>query len=256
VIALNTISSTHYFGLVKDSNSTNPGVLFKEVCKRENFTHQFPCILNNVPERPSVALIGDSHATQYSLILQQISQEMKFRLVMLGSIGGELDSTRTVAALMREKPEILIVSKFWLSSDFAKNSSFLESEDLLRKFSDKIIIVGQNPVFQNDDFVSATGGSALIDYIFNLDEGKSRVSHSRKFDGSAKVAGKSILKWAEFRNIRFIDPKLALCVDADCSNLASSSDYFFDNNHLSVIGAAKTKFLFKNALSNSLPNLN
>jgi len=190
----------------------------------------------------TVVLLGDSHALQYRSVIREISADSSWNFFMLGStyarekhVSSDLPREGVYRLSQKVVIDVLLISNFYPPE--------LNKEDIernltaLSKLANKIVIIGQNPVFP--DGASYFKGSFASQIKFNLPK-RSFLLH--EMNQGAIIAGKQWEQIAKKKNIDFIDTFSKFCNYENCIRYEKGNWLYFDDDHLSIAG---TQF-FKN----------
>jgi hypothetical protein len=240
------IVKSEMFGVLSASNNANPGVDFKKYCARDQFIYQFPCSFPGRAENGTIALVGDSHASQYSLVISELAKARGMKLFLLGDFGGEVNSSRTMDSIRTLDPDVIIVSKFWREEFLQKNSGMIQDLDELRTLSQHFLVVGQNPVFVQ---VDSGPGVSLFDILLGgkaLKVDSPTVLPATKESRAADIL---IRSWAIESKVAYLDTFRILCPTTSyCDKFLNGKPIYIDSNHLSVSGAQILKVEFEKFL--------
>lgn len=234
-----------FFGVLNTSVVDNPGLDFKNYCIREQSLFQYPCSFPGEESGGTIALVGDSHASQYSLLLWNLSRTRGMKLTLVGDFGGEVNSSRTITAVRNIKPDLIIVSKYWQSDLLEKNSNLLKDLDNLQQLSESFLIVGQNPIFVNNESDSSI---SMLDQLLGFEVSK---VISKPFEFSTKESRQAdglIRKWATEIRVDYLDTFEILCPEVYCRKLERGESLYVDSNHLSATGAQVLRSAFEDFL--------
>jgi peptidoglycan/LPS O-acetylase OafA/YrhL len=239
------ITKSGFFGVLNTSVVDNPGLDFKNYCIREQSLFQYPCSFPGGGGEGTIALVGDSHASQYSLLLWELSKTRKMSLTLVGDFGGEVNSTRTIKAVRNLKPDVIIVSKYWQSSLLEKNSELLRDLESIQQLAESILIVGQNPVFVQSESAPPI---SLLDQLLGFEAPK---VISKPFEISTKESRQAddlIRSWAIEMRVNYLDTFMILCPEVYCRKLERGESLYIDSNHLSAYGAKVLRSGFEDFL--------
>ena len=247
-LAFFPVINSGYFGVLEKSSNNNPGVEFKDYCVREEVLRQFPCSFPNNGASKTVMLLGDSHATQYSILLWDLLRSRDYNLVLSGDFGGAVDSSRTIDDVRRFRPDLTIVSKYWRADQFVKDSELSQALDEIKRLSGRMIVVGQNPVFAEG---KSDPGKTLLEVLLG-DSPETVISlksqlplpESRNADGLLK-------KWALQSEVQYLDSFGVLCPRIICEREVQGRPLYIDSNHLSVFGAEMLRTQFSDLIDES-----
>jgi hypothetical protein len=239
------ITKSGFFGVLNTSVVDNPGLDFKNYCIREQALFQYPCSFPGGGGEGTIALVGDSHASQYSILLWEVSKARKMKLTLVGDFGGEVNSSRTIKAVRNVKPDVIIVSKYWRASLLEKNSNLLKDLESLQQLAESFLIVGQNPVF-----VTSESGPpiSLLDQLLGF-EGSNAIS--KPFEISTKESRQAddlIRTWAAEMQVDYLDAFKILCPEVYCRKFERGKSLYIDSNHLSASGAQVLRSNFEDFL--------
>jgi hypothetical protein len=233
-VLLIPIVGSGFLGILKNPGVDNPGTGFKEHCVRQDALRQYPCSFPSKHLSKTIALVGDSHMAQYSLMIWTLAEANGYKVIFLGDIGSESDFSRTLDSLRVAKPNITIVSKFWSAHSFAKNSELIRDLEDVIQISRRVVMVGQNPVFVEKD-----GGQriSLMDELLGGGAKQPNVSVPRLPLPESKFSDGQIRKFATDSNIGYIDVFRILCPGTFCQSAQNGKAIYVDSNHLSTTGA-------------------
>jgi peptidoglycan/LPS O-acetylase OafA/YrhL len=228
------VTKSGFFGVLNTSVVDNPGLDFKNYCIREQSLFQYPCSFPGGGSEGTIALVGDSHASQYSLLLWDLSRARGMKLILVGDFGGEVNSSRTINSVRNLKPDLIIVSKYWQSDLLEKNSNLLKDLNSLQQLSESFLIVGQNPIFVLDESAPSI---SMLDKLLGYEAPK---VISKPFEIStqeSRQADDLIRTWAKEIQVDYLDTHKILCPEVYCRKLERGESLYIDSNHLSASGA-------------------
>lgn len=228
------ITKSGFFGVLNTSTSDNPGTHFKNFCIRDEPLFQYPCSFPGGGDKGTIALVGDSHASHYSLLLWELSKAMGMKLTLIGDFGGEISSSRTINASRALKPDFIIVSKYWRTELLKKNSTMLKDLEDLRQLSNLFLIVGQNPIFVENDSAPPI---SLLDTLLGVKSTKVNLKPFEMSTKESRNADDLIRSWAEEVQVDYLDAFKILCPEVYCRKFASGKSLYIGSNHLSTSGA-------------------
>ena len=241
-IALSLISSpivgSGFFGLIETKSIDNPGAYFKEFCIRDNPIYQFPCSFPGGGKEGTIALVGDSHASQYSLVLWELAKSRGLKLILIGDFGGEVNSSRTIRTLKSISPNYTIVSKYWRSEFLKSNSEMIQDLLTIRDVNKNLVVVGQNPIFEEAD---SNPGHSLLQVLLGIEAVEISPSASGVPISESRSADGLIREWARDSKVQYLDAYRVLCPGVICDKVIGGKPLYIDSNHLSGFGALKLK---------------
>jgi peptidoglycan/LPS O-acetylase OafA/YrhL len=244
-IALSLISSpivgSGFFGLINTKSTDNPGAYFKEFCIRDNPIYQFPCSFPGDGKEGTIALLGDSHASQYSLVLWEIAKTRGLKLIIIGDFGGEVNSSRTIRTLKSINPSYIIVSKYWRSEYLKSNSEMIQDLLTIRDVNKNLVVVGQNPIFEDAD---SNPGHSLLQVLLGIEAVETSLSASGVPLRESRVADGLIRAWARDSKVQYLDSYRVLCPGYTCDKVVGGKPLYIDSNHLSGLGALNLRSEF------------
>lgn len=228
------VVSSGFFGFLNSNSTNNPGLEFKQHCVRESPFRQFPCSFPGNDINGSIALVGDSHASQYSMMLWDLAKKGGFKLILVGDFGGEVNSLRAFESISSITPEFTIVSKYWNSEFLRENSKMISDLQEIRSLSKKLVIVGQNPIFVQEEIAPVVSLLQLLIGAKSVSESKVAIGRptveSRIADGLIRV-------WAEKSRVDYLNSYRVLCPNLICEKAVGEKSLYIDSNHLSIFGA-------------------
>jgi peptidoglycan/LPS O-acetylase OafA/YrhL len=233
-LAFIPIVGSGYFGVLSKPSNQNAGIEFKEYCMREDSFRQFPCVFPISDSSKTVMLLGDSHATQYSLMLWELLKDKDYKLILSGDFGGAVDSSRTIEDVRTYQPDITIVSKYWRTDQFLENSELIAGLNEIEKLSKRMIVVGQNPVFTEGE---SNPGISLFQTLLGANSKKIAFLKSQLPVPESKVSDNLIRNWALVTGVEYLDVFRTLCPRTFCERQIQNERLYIDSNHLSVFGA-------------------
>jgi hypothetical protein len=228
------VTKSGFFGVLKTSVVDNPGLEFKNYCIREQPLFQYPCSFPGGGSEGTIALVGDSHASQYSIVLWELSRARGLKLTLVGDFGGEVNSSRTITAVKNLNPDLIIVSKYWQSNLLKKNSNLFKDLESLHKLGESLLIVGQNPVFVKS---KSAPPISMLDQLMGFEAPK---VISKPFEIATKESRQAddlLRAWAAEMRVDYLDTFKILCPEIYCRKLERGESLYIDSNHLSASGA-------------------
>jgi hypothetical protein len=223
----------------------NPGLDFKNYCIREQSLFQYPCSFPGGGSEGTIALVGDSHASQYSLLLWDLSRARGMKLTLVGDFGGEVNSSRTTKAVRDLKPDLIIVSKYWQANLLDKNSNLLKDLDVLEQLSESFLIVGQNPIFVKS---KSAAPISLLDQLLGFEASKVTAKPLEISTKESRQADDLIRTWAAEMRVDYLDTFKVLCPEVYCRKILGGESLYIDSNHLSASGAQVLRSDFEDFL--------
>ncbi len=240
-LILSPIVGSGFFGLINTKSTDNPGAYFKEFCIRDNPIYQFPCSFPGGGKEGTIALVGDSHASQYSLVLWELAKTRGLKLILIGDFGGEVNSSRTIRTLKSINPNYIIVSKYWRSEFLKSNSEMIQVLLTIRDVNKNLVVVGQNPIFEEAD---SNPGHSLLQVLLGVEAVETSPSASGVPLRESRVADGLIREWARDSKIQYLDSYRVLCPGDTCDKFIGGKPLYIDSNHLSGFGAFKLRSEF------------
>ena len=223
-----------FLGTLKNPGIDNPGTGFKEHCVRHEALRQYPCSFPSKHVSKTIALVGDSHMAQYSLMIWALAESNGYRLIFLGDIGREADFSRTLESLSVVRPNITIVSKFWSTHSFAKDSDLIRDLENVILLSRQMVVIGQNPVFMEKDEGKRI---SLMDALLGDETEQISTTVARLPLPESKISDGQIRKFAVDSKIEYVDVFRVLCPRTFCQAAQNGKALYVDSNHLSTSGA-------------------
>ena len=242
------ITKSGFFGVLNTSTVDNPGIDFKKYCIREQSLFQYPCSFPGGSSKGTIALVGDSHATQYSMLLWELSKIRDMKLTLLGDIGGEVNSSRTINSVRTLKPDLIIVSKYWQADLLEKNSNLLQDLEELKQLSEIMLVVGQNPIFIKSDF---TPTISILDKLLGVETLRVNSNAFEMPTRDSRQADELIRLWAAGMQADYLDSFKILCPEVYCEKFNRGESLYIDSNHLSASGAKVLRSAFLDFLNTS-----
>jgi len=229
-----------FFGLVAQSSVSHEGDTFQKYCVRESFVRQFPCRFKGPATGKSILLLGDSHASQYSIDIWKIATSKGYEVYFGGDFGGPIDTSKVISLAREIKPQKIIFSKYWRSEGAGLGVTVSETILELKKYSQTMGIIGQNPIFRISETRQNRSTLLSISQSKVVDLGPYEVSIS-DLDSGSLLGRQAIEQFAMMNKIIFINPSEVLCSDKMCRRWENGDWLYIDNNHLSSKGAGKVR---------------
>jgi peptidoglycan/LPS O-acetylase OafA/YrhL len=230
------IVGSSFMGTLKNPGIDNPGIGFKEHCVRQDLLRQYPCAFSSKHSSETIALVGDSHMAQYSLMIWSLAETNGYKVIFSGDIGGKADFSRTLESLRAIQPHITIVSKLWRTDTLTRDSKLIQDLKDVNFLSRRMVVIGQNPELVQKDGVPKV---SLIDVL--LGDGAEQVSApvARPPLPESRISDGLIRKFANDSKIEYVDVFRVLCPSAFCQSTQNGKSLYVDSNHLSTIGVLK-----------------
>jgi hypothetical protein len=220
------------------------------------------CLIGDIKETPSLALLGNSHAQMYApAIIESLNAHHQAGLIIpLNGCLPTIDLNISAEclkmaqinyqAIEKDKDlKIVILAMTWYSNDLIDKSgaqisdpTFIYTEksimmliDTLTKSGKKIYLVGPIAI-PNFDFASVASRKIKFGSIaenFSIP----RASFDQQFKSLISSLSNQLQD-------RLISPHEVLCDQQDCNLADEKGSYFSDSNHLSAYGTHKVQKLF------------
>ena len=224
----------NYWGFIKNSFRP-PTALDSLTGCVEDLTNKKICSNSNFGATNSVLLIGDSHAGHISLALRDSANFVNWKSVYIESskienLGNSADD-RTMSWILRNKPDLVIVSQFWQenSPQDAIKKEFLN----LKKLVNNVLIVENNPIWPD---ISRFNLSGFLVSPYDLPK-TFKKSEMRTVE---KNSSDELAKWARINGISTINFEDLFCSRTRCARYLDNNWLYTDYNHFSAAGANLT----------------
>jgi peptidoglycan/LPS O-acetylase OafA/YrhL len=204
-----------------------------------------PCVYGESEERRTVLLIGDSHAAQLSLAVAEAAKNVRWNAVIWTQAGCHIQfqaslknkvsrecasyNLKILKWISESKPDLIIVSQFVLS-----DSSLLDMRKALTQLQvlvPKILLIENNPVFPN---------TSLDNPIIMFPNNPPKSVKESEMNLQHKMASDDLAIWARLEGISTLNFMTLFCKEGNCNRYARSKWLYWDDDHLSVTGAALT----------------
>jgi peptidoglycan/LPS O-acetylase OafA/YrhL len=254
--ALNYAPRNSYWGLSHDLNAPRyPGYLDPN-CQRDSDSGP-PCFYKSKGARFSVLLIGDSHAGHYSEALITAAKEENWNAVIWAEgsctfvLGKDHTNQLSQSCLTRNreirqwivvnKPQAVIVSQYIYQT--SNQNDIKRSLLALKDIVPKVIIIENNPVFPDERNFMVAKPLVMKPYVAPKRYLISQMQY-RDFNASTQLAS-----WAEHSNIRVLRTWPLFCDTNSCVRFDKKGWLYFDDDHLSVLGASRITPFIQGILS-------
>ncbi len=256
LVVMNLGTENRYWGLVKDLDKPPYAGELDPKCERDSEDGPL-CSYLVRGAQTTVLLIGDSHAAHYSEALLAAANREKWNTVIWTHRGCivtfKLESSfstsnsclkvnqKMLAWVKSERPEAVIISQY-VRKEF--NQKLIRESILeIKKYVQKIALVENNPVFpdENDFMVSRP----ILMKQYNPPK-KFRLSEMQNQD---LLTSTEMMKWARSNSIEPLYIHQLFCDSFFCRRHDGSGWLYFDDDHLSVLGAGKATPIFRDFLA-------
>ena len=243
--------STMYWGTTNENwglnrNYTQPSVAWEldPECNPLSERNE-PCVYGESVERRTVVLVGDSHAAQLSQAVVDAANKVKWNAVIWTQTTCHIKFQESVKNkfskecapynlkilkwILENKPDLIIVSQFVLSDTLLVDlrKALIQLQDIVPE----ILLIENNPVFPNSSLDKPT-------VLFSnsppktVEESKMNLQHEK--------ASSNLAAWARLNGISTLNFKSLFCEQGNCVRYARSEWLYWDDDHLSIAGAALT----------------
>lgn len=151
--SINDLAGLKVRGLPTPENANRPPLCFiTSAVPGGASAYQTDKCISIDPQRPNVLLIGDSHAQHFSGAILDVFPDINFSFAMASGCKPVLDGPgqdRCTLLMKRVYGEFVVKNRFdaiILSGQWYKNEvdSVIESANLLRRYTDQVVILGPN----------------------------------------------------------------------------------------------------------------
>jgi hypothetical protein len=212
----------NYFGLKKVNVPVYSGFKLDEICEDELKTINFCTVQQGSSNK--IFLIGDSHAKQLFKPISNLSDEYKLSLVY----SEKLQSVSRLIVENREKP-IVIFSKYYTEKNFID----VRNDLIWLKKNSKLIVISQAPTFPDETLFM--NQRSILNKLYSPPK---YFAISKLISEDFKLRSK-LLKFLQDGEFQFLDPYTIFCDNTICNRFDESGWLYFDDDHLSEIGALK-----------------
>jgi hypothetical protein len=218
--------SYNYFGIIHVIKPPYAGNEISKICIPDQALSQYPCHIPNSKSDGVLLLLGDSHAEQYFLALKSVAESNNLELHFWNA---EVRDPIFKNWIRENRPSHLILAKRWRAEDLVfENIQAIKS---VEGYVDHLLIVGSNPTFPDEQ----TFMNQASVFTGNYNPPKEfRVSDMNQKDF---LVGKKLKAIASKEEFRLIDTEDIFCDTEDCHRWSKEGWYYFDDDHLSVLGA-------------------
>jgi peptidoglycan/LPS O-acetylase OafA/YrhL len=237
---------SQYWGIDRSIPKPTYAVELDGECLRDSENGP-PCIYANAGASKTVLLLGDSHAGHISQAVVDAAKSANWNAVIWAHSGCPVQFQRSIKGkvpdnclsiniqmkkwVLGNKPDAIIVSQFvkseWSQSDLRHALSALHS------ITPEILLIENTPVFNDNPF-----SRTILSMIFQ--KSPSKVVVESKMSHKDKAASNSLATWAKKNSISVMNFNSLFCTNENCTRYAGSEWLYWDDNHLSVAGAALT----------------
>ncbi|QWD85584.1 acyltransferase [Polynucleobacter asymbioticus] len=220
------------------------------------------CLIGDITEAPSLALLGNSHAQMYApAIIESLNTHHQAGLII--PLNGCLPTIDlNISAECLKMAEInfqaiekdrnlktIIIAMTWYSNDLVDKSGELISDPNF-SYREKSIMMLMDNLARTGKNIYLVGPIAIPNFDFasvasrNIKFGNTSENSSitrASFDSQFKPLISSLSRQLDGR---LILPHKALCDQEHCNFADGQGSYFSDSNHLSVYGTQKVQKLF------------
>jgi peptidoglycan/LPS O-acetylase OafA/YrhL len=218
----------NYFGIIHVSQPPYAGNEISKICVPNQTLSQYPCHIPNANANGILLLLGDSHAEQYFLALKSVAESNNLELHFWNA---EVRNPILKEWIRENRPSHLILSKRWRAEDFLfENIQAIKSAQF---YAHQLLIVGSNPTFPDEQrFMNQAS-------VFTRKYNPPRKFMISDMNQKDFLAGEK-LKWIASREkIRIIETWSVFCDRETCERWSEKGWYYYDDDHLSVLGAQK-----------------
>jgi peptidoglycan/LPS O-acetylase OafA/YrhL len=221
----------HILNSVKGSDLPSyAGDLKSSICEPMTRFSSVPCSLHrNSRSTDHVLLIGDSHAMQYLEVFKFLGVKTNSNVTFYG----DFDSLNLVSKFSRELGvSKLYISKYW-KRDRDPRSDSVKILSEIKTLNIDSVVIGQNPVFpdatlfMNHRMLMSSRYQAPTEF---------KVS---SMDKNSLLEGLVVLETSANLDLKHLDVWSVFCDNQICSRYEKGTWLYFDDDHLSLTGAAK-----------------
>jgi len=248
-----------YWGLERNEKKPINSFSINHDCRIFGTDIYEPCLLNRVPSKSSVLLIGDSQAASISETVLEISKELNFNyLVWTGPScqfnikkTNRTDSTpctrqnyRIFEYIKSNRPNVIVIWQFVNST--SNLSELSESVREISLYSKYILMIENLPMFP--DTHNYMVRRPLLSTPYNAPK---FYSIDKMMTDDKRVSDK-LASLVERHSIKTLNPQDTLCNLMVCNRYQNQEWLYFDPSHLSLAGAKLLKPEIFEYLSDSL----
>jgi hypothetical protein len=240
-------SINRYWGLDRTvERPTYAGDIDKNCIRQNDKSRSEPCIYGSNTSENIILLVGDSHATHISEAVIETGRKFDMKVVVwthghcpiqfTSQIKNALnpscvrENLRMLQWVRINKPSITIVSQY-VRRD-SEQQQLRDGLDQLKMYSVNLLLVLNTPVFPDrDDFMVSR---PLVMKPYNPPK-EFAIQRMEKVD---MFASASLGEWARETGIATLDLWPLFCNQLRCSRYGNGEWLYWDDDHLSVFGAA------------------
>jgi peptidoglycan/LPS O-acetylase OafA/YrhL len=210
------------------------GVDQSKICKPLGYLSSVPCLLNSpkVEYREiRIAFVGNSHTVQFLAEFERFSKENSAYAVYLGDI---TDSKALDRILSEFKIDSVIVSRKW-EDDFNVEGEQIKLLRFLAQQERNVIILDQVPTFPDGLLYFQNSNFLMSSYK------EPKIFPEREMLREWTNIHESLESQSESLGLQFIGLKDVLCSKGFCTRYFDGNWLYWDDDHLSMLGA---RFVF------------
>jgi len=236
-----------YFGMSKNFFKPTYPLALDPDCLMKSESGE-PCVYFNSTDGEKILLLGDSHAGHFSQALITAVRGSGQNLTIFVSDSCLLDiqnfnvtlgdkcvklNERILAWIVNNKPDLIIISEFIASEARKLNSQ--RTLLMLQELSQKVLIVGNNPVFPDKNDFMVARPIILSPYDPNSSP---KFFPKFKMNLHVKILSDELSVWARLNGFETLNLWPLFCNDKYCTRYNETGWLYFDSDHLSNNGAA------------------
>lgn len=240
-------SLNRYWGM--DRSLERPlyaGDLDKNCVRQNDKSLGEPCVYGSDSAKKTILLVGDSHATHFSQALIDSVNTYSWKVAIwtrghcpiqfTPKVIGDATSQcfahnlKMLEWVKVNKPSSIVVSQYVKQS--SSQSELRIGLKLLKNNSENVLLILNTPVFPdvNDFMVSRP----LVMKPYN----PPRQFSIQRMNRSGMIESASLGHWAQNNGIKTLDFTTLFCNQDTCSRFANGKWLYWDDDHLSIYGAA------------------
>jgi len=240
-------SDRDYWGLNKNVSLQSESMMTTDKNCQVDRLKNPACDVSLREAKRTVLLIGDSHAGHYADALISAAKATNWNVVVWWHGGCRFEIAKfsdsdtspdciqrnlsTVRWISKNKPQSIIVSQYVhnISSQLALRDALIK----LTEFSPNVLIIGNNPIFPDDNDYMVSRPLILKAYVppkrFEL----------AQMDTSDKSSSDELMHWAQRNEIQTLSVESMFCDSIYCHRFSREGWLYRDVDHLSIVGAIR-----------------